>query len=219
MLRQNALTTEHSDWLDVASDFGNIGARFNRAAGSMQNADGACRHPRVQMSRTDATRGHWEALAWHHCAGVPVVAVLGGKSTVGQSLISSKSSTSRQCSSLIWPVSENCECEPDAVMPVARTVQFDKRRTAGVATRADLRACSRRSVTSALAATSRRSCKRIDSSSDASNRQPDSQCSSARGCESEAQVSAPVIDAASCRAQARARSISPNTSGPSTSLT
>ena len=47
-------------------------------------------------------------------------------------------------------------------MPVARTVQFDKRRTAGVATRADLRACSRRSVTSASAATSRRSCNRIE---------------------------------------------------------
>ena len=35
------------------------------------------------MSRTDATQGHREALAWHHWAGVPVVAVLGGKSTVG----------------------------------------------------------------------------------------------------------------------------------------
>ena len=39
------------------------------------------------MSRTDATQGHREALAWHHWVGVPVVAVLGGKSTVGQSLI------------------------------------------------------------------------------------------------------------------------------------
>ena len=40
MLRQNALTINHYDWRDVASDFGNSGTRFNRPAGGMQNANG-----------------------------------------------------------------------------------------------------------------------------------------------------------------------------------
>jgi len=40
MLRQNALTIDHSVWRDVVSDFGNSGTRFNRPAGGMQSANG-----------------------------------------------------------------------------------------------------------------------------------------------------------------------------------